>query len=373
MKCKTHSYIKPRESYEFHNNIKKEFNKDTISNYKQLSAIGIGFDKAHIMARKHKEALESIGMDGLSTNPSIPTDINFLRSFLPGLVHVITQPRDADTLLGVTTVGNWEDESIIQGMIEPTGDVNLYGDYSDVPLSSWNPATEERDIVRFESGLEVGHLEELRTNKAGYNSVNEKRAAVSLALELKRDEIAFYGYNNGSNRTYGMLNEPSLSAYLTLPSGGNWETKNFSEIQGDIIYILNALQEQSAGVVKVMGEGASQITLVLPNNRINYLSATDSGKSLRQWLQETYPNVRATSTNRFDGANGGANVMYAYAEEVNDGASTDNQRTFDQLVVNKLYALGNENRLKTYVEAYSNAISGVLAKRPYAIARASGL
>lgn len=373
MKCKTHSCIKPRGGYEFHEKIKKEFTQDSVANYRQLAAIGIGLDKAPIMAREHKKALEAIGMDALSTNPSIPTDINYLRTFLPGLVYVITQPRDADTLLGVTTVGNWEDESIVQGMIEPTGDVNLYGDYSDVPFSSWNPATEERDIVRFESGLEVGHLEELRTNKAGYNSVNEKRAAVSLALELKRDEIAFYGYNNGTNRTYGMLNEPSLSPYLTLPSGGNWETKSFADIQGDIIYILNALQTQSAGVIKVMGEGASQITLVLPNNRINYLSATDSGKSLRQWLQETYPNVRVTSTSRLDEANGGANVMYAYAEEVNDGASTDNQRTFDQLVVNRLYALGNESRLKTYVEAYSNALSGTLAKRPYAIARATGL
>lgn len=373
MKCKTHSYIKPRGGYEFHDKIKKEFTEEAVANYRQLRAIGVGLDKAPIMAKRHKEALDAIGMDGLTTNPSIPTDVNFLRTFLPGLVYVITQPRDADTLIGVTTVGNWEDESIIQGMIEPTGDVNLYGDYSDVPLSSWNPATEERDIVRFESGLEVGHLEELRTSKAGFNSINEKRASVSLVLELKRDEIAFYGYNNGTNRTYGLLNEPSLPAYLTLPSGGNWETKNFAEIQGDIIYILNALQTQSAGVIKVMGEGASQITLALPNNRINFLSATDSGKSLRQWLQETYPNVRVTSATRFDEANGGANVAYAYAEEVNDGASTDNQRTFDQLVVNKLYALGNENRLKTYVEAYSNAVSGVLAKRPYAVVRASGL
>lgn len=373
MKCKTHSYIKPREAYAQHKKISGEFTAEKVAAYKQLSVIGIGLDKAPIMAKKYREALEAIGMDSLTTVPSIPTDIGFLRNFLPGLVYVITQPRDADLLLGITTVGNWEDETVIQGMIEPTGDVNLYGDYSDVPLSSWNPAYEERDIVRFESGLETGHLEELRTNKAGYNSVNEKRAAVSLTLELKRDEIAFYGYNNGANRTYGMLNEPSLPAYLTLPSGGGWDTKTFAEIQGDIIYILNALQEQSKGIIKVMGEGASEITLALPNNRINFLSATDSGKSLRQWLAETYPNVRTTSTSRFDSANGGANVMYAYAEEVNDGASTDNRRTFDQLVVNKLYSLGNENRLKTYVEAYSNALSGVLAKRPYAIARASGV
>jgi hypothetical protein len=64
-------------------------------------------------------------------------------------------------------------------------------------------------------------------------------------------------------------------------------------------------------------------------------------------------------------ANGGANVAYLYPESVNDGA-TDDSRVWAQLVPSKFQTIGVAKLAKNYVEDYSNALAGVMCKRPYA-------
>ncbi len=91
------------------------------------------------------------------------------------------------------------------------------------------------------------------------------------------------------------------------------------------------------------------------------------------WLQTTYPNVRVVSAPQLNFANGGANVFYLFADVVNDGASTDDMRTFIQVVPAKLQLLGVQKLTKGYEEDYTNATAGVMCKRPYAVYRGSGI
>src|SRR5690606_28478965 len=70
------------------------------------------------------------------TTPSITTPVQFLQAWLPGFVHVITQARKIDKLVGITTVGSWEDEEIVQGVMELVGGATPYSDYGNVPMSS---------------------------------------------------------------------------------------------------------------------------------------------------------------------------------------------------------------------------------------------
>ena len=71
-------------------------------------------------------------------------------------------------------------------------------------------------------------------------------------------------------------------------------------------------------------------------------------------------------------ANGGANVFYLYAEEINDG-STDDNRVWVQVVPAKFMALGVDQGAKGITEDYTNATAGVMCKRPYAVYRATGI
>ncbi|MHC5308172.1 major capsid family protein [Bartonella sp. LJL80] len=337
--------------------------------YGALSHIGITLSDHNVRAM-----MSASDSANLTTRPSIATPVQFLQGWLPGFVEIITSARKIDELVGIDTIGAWEDEEIVQGIKEPTGQAPLYGDISNIPLNSWNANFETRTVVRFESGFHVGRLEELRSSRMQLNSAQEKRNSASLNLEIQRNRVGFYGYNNGENRTYGLLNDPALLPYQTLPKGTSgkttWDGKTFLEITADIRVMMASLRKQSGDTI---APEATPITLGLPTSAVDYLSVTsDFGISVRDWIAKAYPSMRIVSAPEFESANGGANVAYLYAESVLDGAS-DGGRTFAQSVPAKFQMLGVDQGAKGYTEDFSNATAGVLVKRPYAVVRVTGV
>jgi hypothetical protein len=352
---------------------------EDVADYRELSRLGIDLDERTVRAM----------MAGLDAAPDLQptvyagtavTPVQFLQNWLPGFVSAITQARTIDDLVGITTAGDWEDEEVVQGTMEPTGLAQLYGDYTNVPLASWNLAFERRTIVRFEEGMQVGVLEEARASKVRVASAARKRASATLALDIQRNRVGFYGYNSGNDRTYGFLNDPSLPAYVNVPNGAagtpQWSTKNFQEITADIRNAVGALIVQGGGVIKggPNAQNPTAMTLALPLGTDNYLSVTtDFGMSVADWLKKTYPNMRVVVAPELAAANGGANVFYLYADEINDGDSDDGGQTFIQIVPTKFKTLGVEKRAKNYLEDYANATAGIMLKRPYAVVRRSGI
>ena len=342
---------------------------------RELAALGINISQRQVQQMQNLYA-GGVGMDDLVSTVfpgTVGTPLQFLQVWLPGFVRAITAVRSIDILVGISTVGSWSDEEVVQGVLEPTGKAVPYTDYSNIPLSSWNPSFERRTIVRFEQGMRVGALEEARAAAMNINTANEKRGAAGVSLEIARNRIGFYGYNGGAARTYGFLNDPSLPAYYTVAAGvggTTWATKTFLEITADIRGIMARLQSQSAGNIDPR---RTPITLALPNAVAQYLTVTSEfGNSVESWLKTTYPNTRVETAPELDGANGGANVMYAYADEIQDG-STDDNRVWAQMVPAKFQMLGVEKQAKAIVEDYVSATAGVMLKRPYAVARASGI
>lgn len=349
-----------------------------------LHMLGIGMDEHHVSLmydayKKGNLGIGSVAMDAALTpsltTPSIATPVQFLQAWLSGFVFIITKVRKIDDLVGITTQGRWEDEQIVQGILEHTGTPAVYGDLTNIPLSSWNNNFETRTIVRFEEGMSVGRLEEARAAAVRISSSEAKRYAAAEALEIVRNDVGFNGYQDGVNRTFGFLNDPELPAYVTVPVGAStftqWATKTFLEITGDIRSWYAALRTQSGGRID---PGQDQVTMAIALSVYDQLSVTSSfGNSVMQWLKETYPNTRIVSVPQLDLANGGENVAYLYAEGMMDDASTDDQRTFVQVVPSRFQTLGVEQQAKRYVEDYSNATAGTFLKRPFAVYRASGI
>lgn len=362
---KEHSHIGPRKVGVI------AMTNDDVRDYAALSRVGINLPTPLV------KRMASFAMDdqqGGITTPSITTPVQYLQNWLPGFVRVATAARKIDDLTGITTAGSWEDEEIVQGILELTGNAVPYGDYTNVPLSSWNVNFNKRTVVRFEQGLKVGNLEEARAARIRISTAAEKRGAAALALEIQRNLVGFNGYNNGENLTYGFLNDPGLPAYTNVPNGASgssqWAQKTFLEITADIRSAAAALQTQSQDTINPEDR---EITLALPTNCYQYLSVTSNfGISVRDWISKTYPKMRIVSAPQLNNANGGANVFYMYAESVDDGAS-DDSRTWVQVVPAKFQALGVERQSKAYVEDYANATAGVMCKRPYAVVRKSGI
>ena len=350
-----------------------------------LKAVGIDISNSWVRNVIHEIGGDAIAMDdnnvgpqpgslGMLTSPSIATQIQFLQSWLPGFVQMITAARKIDVLIGMQTVGSWEDEEVVQGALETLGVARPYMDHSNIPLASWNNVWERRTIVRFEMGFEVGMLEEARAARMRISTAAEKRKWVGTSLELQRNRIGFYGYNNGDNRTYGLLNDPSMPAYVAVPNGaggsGTWVSKTFQEITKDLRIGLQALRTNSKDVIDPK---STPIVLAVATSKVDLLTiTTDFGLSVLDWLKTNYPNVRIESAPELDDANGGASVFYMFAERLDDG-STDDGAVIAQIVPAKFTTLGVEKRSKSYIEDFSNATAGVLCKRPFAMVRYTGI
>jgi hypothetical protein len=354
-----------------------------VANYRALEKIGIGFEPGYLRGAAAMDAAmdtiygpmnQSFAAPAAVTTPSIVAPIQFLQNWLPGFVKALTAARKIDELIGIETIGNWRDEWVVQGIIEPMGNIDVYKDSTNVPLTDWNPNWEHRTVVRFESGLLVGRLEQARAAAAMINSDAEKRAAAVLNLEIWRNLVGFYGFNSGNNNTYGFLNDPLLPAYVTVADGAvgyTWAVKTFLEITQDIITAMNALQTQSQD--NIDPESVST-TLAIPMSVAQQLSKLNElgTMDVRMWMKRTYPKCRIVSAPQLVAANGGSNVFYLYADTVEDGG-TDDKRTFAQIVPVKFMALGVEQRAKSYIEDFTNATAGVLVKRPYAVVRMTGI
>jgi hypothetical protein len=348
-----------------------------------LARIGIVMDSAivqdQIEALKRAGAFRAQGMDAnfapMSTTPSIPTPIQFLQSWLPGFIKIMTAARKIDDAIGIKTVGNWEDQEIVQSIVEPAGTVTEYADFGNIPLTSWNPNFERRTIVRGEMGMAVGLLEEGRAAAMRLSSADTKRQAAAISLEIFRNAVGFYGWNNGANRTFGLLNDPNLPAFISSSVTGGWNgvNGNFAAITGDIRMAVVQLRTQSQDQVD---PEKVNLTLLLPTDRVDYLSVTtDFGISVRDWITQTYPKMRIVSAPELGNANSNANVFYLYADDIDSAidGSSDGGETFAQLVQTKFMTLGVEKRAKSYVEDYANASAGVLCKRPWAVVRVTGI
>lgn len=312
-----------------------------------------------------------------STTQNSGTPIQFLQNWLPGFVRVLTAARNIDDFVGIATAGNWEDEQVVQGVMERAGLAQPYGDLNNVPLASWNANYTERTVVRFEQGMQVGVLESARAARANINDAAEKRGGAADSLEIERNRVGFFGYNNGSNNTYGFLNDPNLPAYVNV-TAGVWSGKTFLQITADIRAAVGALLTQANGLLRgpgASGSDSTPYTLALPTGFDNYLSVTsDFGNSVAQWLKETYPSMKVVTAPELINANGGASVFYLYADRIpsSDG-STDGGQTFIQIVPAKFKTLGVEQRTKGYLEDYTNATAGVMVKRPFLVVRRSGI
>lgn len=340
---------------------------DSKTTLNTLNKLGISFNEAALDSMK-----QFYGMDAAApavTTPTITTPIQFLQHWIPEIIEVVTAAREIEAIAGLDIMGNWQDESVVQTILERTGQAVPYGDHTDIPLSSWNTNYETRDIVRFEEGIQVGTLEELRAGAMNISSQTEKRAAAAESLDIELNNVGFYGYNEGNNKTYGFLNDPNLPAYTTVATGASsntkWSTKTYAEITADIRTAFAALRTKSGNLFKPERDKAK---LVLSVAVMEFLNVENQfGKSVYEFIKQNYPNVTIESAVQLDGANGGANVFYLIAESFNS------KPVLRHMVQDRFRLIGVEKKAKAFVEDYSNATAGILVTQPVGIVRYTGV
>ena len=345
----------------------KAYAMDSNTTETTLNALGVHYESR---AMDEFRAYATDAAPSLQTSPSNMTPVQFLQYWIPEMIKIVTASRDADEILGRDFAGSWEDEEIVQPVIEYTGKPRVYGDKTTFNLASFNINYETRTIVRFEQDVEVGKLEEARASKQRVDAQGTKRDAAATALAINANDIAFNGYNAGNNKTYGLLNDPNMPAYTAVATGSGgyttWATKTFNEIVADIKAMMSALRVRSGNNFKPERDAS---TLALAVSVVDQLQTVNQlgGTSVLDWLRKTYPACRITSAVQLDGANSGANVAYLFADTI------DGKKVIAQYMQDALRLIGVEQHAKNFKEVYSNATAGVMLRCPVGIVRYTGV
>ena len=359
-----------------------DFSKPTVCE-------GFALDSAEGVARS-VEALDRLGvgmepnmhlqmvMDAMPTagvtTASNQVPVQFLQHWMNRFITVMTQATKADELLGRTTVGEWFQESVVLRVRELTGTVRPYGDHAQPPLAGYNWNYEDRTIVRFAQGILTGKLEEQRMAAVGQkaSAYESDRAALSLAFKLNQNAVAFFGYNLGANKTYGLLNDPNLLPYVEVPpitvgsdTSTKWEDKDYYEIVGDLCMMVATLQTQCKGNFDPRKD-AFKFGIAL--GCAQYLNkVNEHGHSVYEFVEKTWPKATFVDVPEFDNALAGDNVVYIIAQSINANP------VVEQVVPATVRLIGAVPRATGLYELYSDATAGCFVEQPLGIARFFGI
>ena len=340
---------------------------ENLRTMENLDRMGISMnDKASAV----KYVMDAMPTQGV-TNPTAQVPVQFLQHWMNKIITVVTQATTADEFLGRSTYGEWYQESIVLRLRELTGSVRPYGDHAQAPLPRYNYNQEDRTILRLAQGILTGALEEARLaamgNKA--SAYESDRAALGLTFKLNTNAVAFFGYNLGANKTYGVLNDPNLAPYIAVPTGKagktTWATKDFYDIVRDLNTAVAALQKQCAGNF-IPSKHAFKIGLALSCdaflNEVN-----EHGHSVREFIARTWPKCEVIAIPEFDEAIAGDNVMYIKLEDLAGSP------VVEQIVPAAVRLVGSVPRASGLYELYSDATAGCFVEQPLGIVRFYGI
>lgn len=287
-----------------------------------------------------------------------------LEAWMPGHIEALLAPLDADEITGIATVGSWHSDKIGVLTASTVGRAAEYSDRANIPLANVNTGYEQRTVVRFEQGFDIGELEKRRNDAAAViDLMNMKRRAAIYSLNLSREEVAWRGY--AGTTIYGILNDPNLAPDVANVDA--WIGGTFDEIEAEFGLMLDALETQMGRTLP----DSTEFLLLLPTGYRSVLNVRQAitGKRLIDALRENYPNLRVKySANLLLAGSTGQDLGILIAENVGDyDESTIAGNTIMQLVPSKYETIGSSQGVKVYTEDASNATAGVIVARPWAV------
>lgn len=340
---------------------------EELRTMESLERLGVSMN---MMDQGTKYVMDAMPTQGV-TNPTAQVPVQFLQHWMNKIITVVTQATTADEFLGRSTYGEWYQESIVLRIRELTGSVRPYGDHAQAPLARYNYNQEDRTIVRFAQGILTGALEEARLAAMGQkaSAYESDRAALGLTFKLNTNAVAFFGYNLGMNKTYGILNDPNLDAYICVPPNEagdtEWGKKDFYSIVRDLNTAVATLQKKCAGNF-IPSKHSFKIAIALSCdaflNEVN-----EHGHSVREFIARTWPKAEVLAIPEFDEAIAGDNVFYLKLEDLAGSP------VVEQIVPAAVRLVGSVPRASGLYELYSDATAGSFVQQPLGIVRFYGI
>ena len=303
------------------------------------------------------------------TAQNIGMPAGILTALNPQAVENILALRTGDLALGKREkLLDWADEKYFTPMIERTGQTTPYSDFGMPLVSGLNANFNETGHYRFTAKYQHGNLEAAQYQKGRINYQAFLLSAVTEALAVELNNVAFNGYiKNSSNAyiCYGLLNNPELPDYEQAQK--NFDTMDWQDVMNFFTKAVTKLTQKTGNNIN----GESRIRVVISASAFNSLKSkwTNLGISAYEKLQQLYPNMYFVSAIELDKAEQNENVIY-FIGESNAGGIADSTK----LGYSELALAGNVVQTDNgYSQAISAGTCGALVFKPSFIVRYKGI
>ena len=303
------------------------------------------------------------------TAQNIGMPAGILTALNPQAVENILALRTGDLALGKREkLLDWADEKYFTPMIERTGQTTPYSDFGMPLVSGLNANFNETGHYRFTAKYQHGNLEAAQYQKGRINYQAFLLSAVTEALAVELNNVAFNGYIKNSSLSYvcyGLLNNPELPNYEAEQT--TFEAMTWQNIMNFFTKAVTKLTQKTGNNIN----GESRIRVVISASAFNSLKSkwTNLGISAYEKLQQLYPNMYFVSAIELDKAEQNQNVIY-FIGESNAGGIADSTK----LGYSELALAGNVVQTDNgYSQAISAGTCGALVFKPSFIVRYKGI
>lgn len=347
--------------------------KIKVNNEKSLAHA----DNKDLLAMVKNKGIVAVenALPSMITTPNINAPFGALAFIRPKAVEILTAPRVADRLAAPQKNGKWGDELVSIKIKEYMGSVSPDdGLTSDGFQAKTNYENAVRGVYYYTTGWMSNDRAEATAGAFAENYRADQAEAAMRTMAIARNNFFFSGVSAKglSAPIYGLLNDPSLSAYATVPAEGAvtaWGQKSPEAIANDVTTAYSALNTQSKGIVgEGIESGRGKLKLaVAASSQANLNRANTYGKTAMAMLKETYGDrLEIIAVPQFTNADSSSDVFYLIYEE--EGYETLLNSYVEMARVYPLFVKDS-----TVSQKISAATSGCVVQYPMFVVRYNGL
>lgn len=296
------------------------------------------------------------------SNSGIPS---MLTNYIdPKVIEVLVSPMKAAEIIGETKKGDWLNDTLTFPMIEYTGEVSAYGDYSANGSSGANANYPQRQTFHYQTVTQYGEREIERAGLAKLDWVSKLNIASVLVLNKYQNLSYFFGISG--LQIYGLLNDPRLVTPITpatkAAGGVLWSAGTALEIYQDVLNTFTQLQTQSNGLVDMTDEMALALS---PTLAVNLNKLSQYNVNVRKSLADNFPNMTIIHAPEY--ATTGGQLMQMIVK------SKEGQATAECVFTEKLRSHPVITAESSWRQKKSQGTAGAVIYRPFLIAQMLGM
>ncbi len=314
------------------------------------------------------------------TDPNSAIPAMLTTAIDPDVIRVVFAPLQMAAIMGgERKAGDWLEETRMFPVVEETGEVSSYDDYSNNGRSGINFNYPQFQSYLYQTIVAYGERETERAGLMRINYVGEVTGAASSLLNRFGNLAYAFGIQGLQN--YGLLNNPYLSAYLTPAikawGGTGWfnngsPAATANEVYNDILAAVEQIISQTNGAVDM----DAPMTLALsPQSQLAMKFANSFGVSVASLLKEGFPNMQVKSAPQYgqktssnsQGYSPIGNVFQIIVEKV------DNQKVAYPAFNEKLRAHKLVPELSSWKQKMTSGVWGTINRLPIGIAGMLGV